>query len=164
LCEVTGDERAEWWERAIAAYPPYGESVSPRRKRPEPGPQDEEPRPVPDRSWSARRSIHERDARPDLVDYTALPAETGPTWAPDQLSVWPVEGGRFGLDAHYEGATGGQRAEYQAHRLAQLNLRATVQKDPSGGTRLRLGPLAHEAAWVALEAFLGRPLPPTRGD
>jgi hypothetical protein len=28
---------------------------------------------------------------------------------------------------------------------------------------LRLGPLAHEAAWVALEAFLGRPLPPTPG-
>ena len=22
----------------------------------------------------------------------ALPAETGPTWAPDQLSIWPVEG------------------------------------------------------------------------
>jgi F420H(2)-dependent quinone reductase len=21
--EVTGDERAEWWERAVAAYPPY---------------------------------------------------------------------------------------------------------------------------------------------
>jgi hypothetical protein len=96
-----------------------------------------------------------------MVAYTALPAETGPTWAPDQLSVWPVEGGRFGLDAHYEGATGAQRAEYQARKLAQLNLRATVQEGPSGGTTLRLGPLAHEAAWVALEAFLGRPLPPT---
>ena len=23
--EVTGDERAEWWERAVEAYPPYGE-------------------------------------------------------------------------------------------------------------------------------------------
>jgi hypothetical protein len=78
--------------------------------------------------------------------------------------LWPVEGGRFGLDAHYEGATGGQRAEYQAHKLAQLNLRATVQENPSGGTTLRLGPLAHEAAWVALEAFLGRPLPPTQAD
>ena len=137
--------------------------MSPRRKRPEPGPPDEEPRPAPDRSWSARRSIHERDARADLVAYTALPAETGPTWAPDQLSVWPVEGGRFGLDAHYEGATGGQRAEYQAHKLAELNLRATVHENPSGGTTLRLGPLAHDAAWVALEAFLGRPLPPTQG-
>ncbi|HEY0521176.1 MAG TPA: nitroreductase family deazaflavin-dependent oxidoreductase [Ilumatobacteraceae bacterium] len=23
--EVSGDERAEWWERAVAAYPPYAE-------------------------------------------------------------------------------------------------------------------------------------------
>jgi hypothetical protein len=138
--------------------------VIPGRKRREPRPPDNEPRPAPDRSWSARRSIHERDARADLVEYTALPAETGPTWAPDQLSVWPVEGGRFGLDAHYEGATGAQRAEYQAQKLAALNLRATVQEGSSGATTLRLGPLAHEAAWVALEAFLGRPLPPTPGD
>ena len=137
--------------------------MSPRRKRPPPEP-PEEPRPAADRAWSARRSIHERDARPDLVAYTPLPAETGPTWAPDQLSVWPVEGGRFGLDAHYEGETGAQRAEYQAQKLAALNLRATVHELPSGGSTLRLGPLAHEAAWVALEAFLGRPLPPARDD
>ena len=93
----------------------------PRRRRREPEPPDApEPRPAPDRTWSARRSIHERDARADLVAYTALPAETGPTWAPDQLSVWPVEGGRFGLDAHYEGDTGAQRAEYQAKRAEPL--------------------------------------------
>jgi len=133
------------------------------RKRARPDPLDAGPREPPDRSWSARRSIPERDARADLIAYTPLPAETGPTWAPDQLSVWPVEGGRFGLDAHYEGVTGRQRAEYQARKLAELNLRATVQENASGGTMLRLGPLAHEAAWVALEAFLGRPLPPTQG-
>lgn len=23
--EITGDERAEWWDRAVAAYPPYAE-------------------------------------------------------------------------------------------------------------------------------------------
>ena len=23
--EVTGEERARWWERAVAAYPPYAE-------------------------------------------------------------------------------------------------------------------------------------------
>src|SRR5688500_4745941 len=131
----------------------------PRRKRPDPGSSDKEPRPAPDRSWSARRSIHERDARTDLVAHTALPAETGPTWAPDQMSVWPVEGGRFGLDARYEGATGAQRAEYQAKKLAELNLRATVHESPLDYTTLRLGPLAHEAAWVAIEAFIGRPPP-----
>jgi hypothetical protein len=142
----------------------YGDLVSLRRRRPEAGPGDDDPRPVSDRSWSARRSIHERDARADLVAYTALPAETGPTWAPDQLSVWPVEGGRFGLDAHYEGPTGAQRAGYQAQKLAELNLRATVLEGGSSCSTLRLGPLAHEAAWVAIEAFIGRPPPQVRGN
>src|SRR3954465_2026771 len=136
----------------------------PRRKREKPPPPTTELIPTrpprdetqpDDRAWSSRRNVPERAARTDLVPYMALPAETGPTWAPDQLSVWPVEGGRFGLDAHYEGATGAQRAEYQAQKLAELNLRATVQESESAGTTLRLGPLTHEAAWVALEAFLG---------
>jgi hypothetical protein len=99
-----------------------------------------------------------------MVAHTALPAETGPTWAPDQMALWPVEGGRFGLDARYEGATGAQRAEYQAKKLAELNMRATVRESPLGGTTLRLGPLAHEAAWVAIEAFIGRPLPRAPGS
>ena len=129
------------------------------RKRPEPGPPDEEPRPAPDRSWSARRSIHERDARADMVGYTALPAETGPTWAPDQLSIWPVEGGRFGIDARYQGESGRARAEQQAARLQRVNLMAVAVRDEEeGGATLRLGPLAHSAAWVAIEAFLGRPI------
>src|SRR5918998_4954649 len=135
-----------------------------RRRRAPDQSDDTEARPAPDRAWSARRNIHERDADADLVAYTALPAETGPTWAPDRLSLWPVEGGRFGLDAHYEGDTGAQRADYQAQKLARLNLRATVQESASGGTTLRLGPLAHEAAWVALEAFIGRPPPRPPAD
>jgi hypothetical protein len=94
----------------------------------------------------------------ELVHYTALPAETGPTWAPDRLSVWPVEGGRYGIDAHYHGATGLTRAERQQQRLATSGLSASVRTDSDGGI-VRLGPLAHSAVWIALEAFLGRPLP-----
>ena len=54
--------------------------------------------------------MHARDASAgkDVVRYMPLPAETGPTWAPDRLSVWPVEGGRYGIDAQYHGATGGR--------------------------------------------------------
>lgn len=103
--------------------------------------------------------MHARDAAgADLVRFTALPAETGPTWAPDQLSVWPVEGGCFGIDAHYHGPTGAQRAEHQLERLGDAGLVATVRSGPQDGATLRLGPLAHQAAWLALEAFLGRPL------
>jgi hypothetical protein len=126
-----------------------------RRRKPKPAPEDV---PVDDRSWSARMNLHERDVGKEVARFTPLPAETGPTWAPDRLSVWPVEGGRFGIDAHYHGATGAQRAEHQVRRLAEAGLLATAREDPAGGTTLRLGPLAHQAAWLALEAFLGRPL------
>lgn len=110
-----------------------------------------------DRAWSAHTSVHPRAARADLVAYSALPAETGPTWAPDRLSVWPLEGGRYGMDAHYHGATGVERARVQQERLRRAGLAATVRQDDDG-TLVRLGPLAHAAAWLALEAFLGKPL------
>jgi hypothetical protein len=101
--------------------------------------------------------VHPRAASQELVDYTALPAETGPIWAPDRLSVWPVEGGRFGIDAHYHGSTGAARAKQQQHRLATAGLRASVRTH-NAETVLRLGPLGHQAVWLALEAFLGRPI------
>jgi hypothetical protein len=99
--------------------------------------------------------VHPKATRAELVAYSALPAETGPTWAPDQLSIWPVEGGRFGIDAHYHGATGVERARGQQQRLLKVGLEAAVREDDDGAL-IRLGPLAHSAAWVAIEAFLGR--------
>ena len=110
-----------------------------------------------DRSWSAHTSVHPRHARADLVAYTPLPAETGPVWAPDRLSVWPVEGGEYGIDAHYHGNTGIQRVTGQRERLKKVGVVATVKTDPDGGI-IRIGPLAHSATWLALEAFLGRPI------
>jgi hypothetical protein len=129
-----------------------------RRPIPDPEPDSEPDPPPPDRTWSARTNLHERDIGKDGARFTPLPAETGPIWAPDQLSIWPVEGGRFGLDAVYHGATGAQRAAHQVQRLARAGLLATVRPAPDDGAILRLGPLAHGAAWLALEAFLGRPL------
>jgi hypothetical protein len=77
--------------------------------------------------------------------------------------VWPVEGGRFGLDAHYHGSTGASRAEQQQRRLATAGLRASVRTQDAD-TVLRLGPLGHEAVWLALEAFLGRPIAGPQAD
>ena len=93
----------------------------------------------------------------------ALPAETGPALAPDRLSVWPVEGGRYGLDATYHGATGFERAEAQQQRLQATNLAASVRQEMSDGWTLRLGPLTHGAAWAAIQVFLGSPVPPHAG-
>lgn len=67
-----------------------------RGRPPASGARDE----VDDRAWSARSNMHARDVGKDVVRYMPLPAETGPTWAPDRLSIWPVEGGRYGIDAH----------------------------------------------------------------
>ena len=124
-----------------------------RKARQEP---DEPARPIDDRAWSAHART-EGGGR-ELVAQSALPAETGPIWAPDELSIWPVEGGRYGLDAHYEGRTGVQRAERQRERLERANLAASVRRHARGGATLRVGPLPHQAAWLALEAFLGRPI------
>jgi hypothetical protein len=110
-----------------------------------------------ERAWSARRSVHPRDASAELVHYSPLPAETGPVWAPDRLAVWPLEGGRYGIDAHYYGSTGVTRAERQAQRLGQTGLRASAHVDDEGAL-VRLGPLTHGAVWIALESFLGRPI------
>jgi hypothetical protein len=116
--------------------------------------------PVDDRAWSTRPRVGNPEPSANMVRYGALPAETGPTWAPDQLSIWPVEGGRFGLDAHYHGRTGAQRAHHQRSRLEAVNIAATVSTSPAGETTLRIGPLQHQAAWLALEAFLGKPVDP----
>jgi hypothetical protein len=111
---------------------------------------------VTDRDWSAHTSVPPRAIGSDVALHSALPAETGPTWAPDRLSVWPVEGGRYGIDAHYHGKTGYERARGQRDRLAKAGVTASVKREGEGGL-IRLGPLAHAATWVALEAFLGRP-------
>jgi hypothetical protein len=118
---------------------------------------DEQDEPVDDRTWSTRP----RESRAEALGQSALPAETGPIWAPDELSVWPVEGGRYGIDAHYHGRTGARRAKHQQSRLEQANLTASLRPHSSGGATLRLGPLQHQAAWLALEAFLGRPIDTT---
>ena len=133
-----------------------------RRRKKEPEPSTEIVAPAlaapDDRAWSARRNLGSaRRARTSCPTWRC-PPRPGPLWAPDELAIWPVEGGRFGLDARYQGSSGRERAVAQAQRLERVNLDATVRENPDGGAILRLGPLAHQAAWVAIEAFLGRPL------
>ena len=45
-----------------------------------------------------------------------------------------------------------------------MNLAVALREEDDGGATLRLGPLAHQAAWLAIEAFLGRPLTATEED
>ena len=134
-----------------------------RRKQQEPSKDIVPARPeqpeIDDRAWSSRRNVPERAARADLVPFMALPAETGPTWAPDQLSIWPVEGGRFGSTRATRARAAASAPSSRPQRLHRVNLMAVAVRDEDeGGATLRLGPLAHSAAGVAIEAFLGRPI------
>ena len=73
---------------------------------------------------------------------------------PDKLSLWPVEGGRFGLDATFSGAFGKDYAKEHRSALKQSGLKASLRRDGDTWT-LRMGPLTADAARVSVEAFLG---------
>lgn len=75
-------------------------------------------------------------------------------WAPHRLSIWPVGGGRYGIDAHHHIPTGVEPTTLKQERLKKV---AIVKRDTQSAL-IRIGPVAHAAAWLALEAFLGRPL------
>ena len=90
-------------------------------------------------------------------DRRADPGRTSKTCVLDRLSVWPLEGGQYGIGAQYHWATGRTRADWQSQRPAESGMQAGVRVDEDGAL-VRLGPLAHGAVWLALESFLGRPL------
>jgi hypothetical protein len=64
------------------------------------------------------------------MDSDRLPGQSVPV--PDRLTIWPVDDGRYGLDATFQGASGYERAE---HHQADL---------------LRRGfPIASAKSWAA---------------
>jgi hypothetical protein len=74
---------------------------------------------------------------------------------PDKLSLWPVEGGRFGLDATFSGAFGKDYAKEHRSALKRAGLKASLRRDGEQAWTLRMGPLTADAARVSVEAFLG---------
>jgi hypothetical protein len=73
------------------------------------------------------------------------------------LSVWPPDGGQYGIDAHNHGQTGRSRADWQSRRLDETGFRAIVREER---TALSYG----SGRWVTARygspprAFLGQPL------
>jgi len=74
---------------------------------------------------------------------------------PDRLTLWPVEGGRFGLDATFSGAFGRDYAKEHRHALRLGGLDATLRSEGGDVVVLRMGPLTADAARAAVDAFLG---------
>jgi hypothetical protein len=72
----------------------------------------------------------------------------------DRLSVWPMEDGRYGLDATFQGATGYERAERHEQALREARIEFSLRQELGGGWTLRFGPLDREQVSNALSSFV----------
>ncbi|HEX3518204.1 MAG TPA: hypothetical protein VHT29_04130 [Solirubrobacteraceae bacterium] len=83
----------------------------------------------------------------------ALPAlPVGPV--PDRLTIWPMDDGRYGLDATFHGATGYARALQHDAELTHSGVAHAFRQELDGGWTLRFGPLQATAIAQALAAFV----------
>ena len=81
-----------------------------------------------------------------------LPAAAGPV--PDRLTIWPIDDGRYGLDASFQGARGHERAAMHEAELRRCGARYAFKQEFDGAWTLRLGPLPAAAVARALAAFV----------
>lgn len=81
-----------------------------------------------------------------------LPIQAGPV--PDRLTIWPVDDGRYGLDATFQGASGYQRAEHHQAELDRVGIKYKFQQELDGAWTLRFGPLRAVEVARAMSAFV----------
>ena len=81
-----------------------------------------------------------------------LPTKAGPV--PDRLAIWPLDDGRYGLDATFQGATGYQRAQQHQLDLEEAGAPHTFRQELNGAWTLRFGPLSAAEIARALSAFV----------
>lgn len=81
-----------------------------------------------------------------------LPAKAGPV--PDRLTIWPIDDGRYGLDATFQGASGYDRAEHHRAELETQGVPHSFRQELDGAWTLRFGPLRALDVGRALSAFV----------
>jgi hypothetical protein len=81
-----------------------------------------------------------------------LPMKAGPV--PDRLTIWPVDDGRYGLDATFQGASGYERAEHHQAELDRHGASYKFKQELDGGWTLRFGPLRAIEVARAMAAFV----------
>ncbi len=81
-----------------------------------------------------------------------LPTKAGPV--PDRLTIWPIDDGRYGLDATFQGETGFQRAQVHQDQLEKEGVPHTFRQELNGAWTLRFGPLPAADIATALGAFV----------
>jgi hypothetical protein len=86
-----------------------------------------------------------------------LPVKAGPV--PDKLTIWPVDDGRYGLDATFQGASGYQRAEHHQQGLRRRGVPHTFRQELGGGLDAALRPLPrHRRSGCSVGVRLLNPL------
>jgi len=85
-------------------------------------------------------------------DSAGLPSVAGPV--PDRLTIWPVDDGRYGLDATFQGASGYERADRHLRELTQGGVPYSFRQELDGGWTLRFGPLRAVEIAAAMSAFV----------
>lgn len=81
-----------------------------------------------------------------------LPTKAGPV--PDRIAIWPLDEGRYGLDATFQGASGFERAENHEAMLRQAGISYSFRQEFDGAWTLRFGPLTAAEVGTALGAFV----------
>jgi hypothetical protein len=72
----------------------------------------------------------------------------------DKLTLWPVDDGRYGLDAVFQGSTGHERCEEHRAALDTAGVKCRVVQGMDDSWSLRLGPLTAHEAGRAVSAFV----------
>lgn len=70
------------------------------------------------------------------------------------MTIWPMDDGRYGLDATFQGASGYERAERHEEALREANVAHSFRQELDGGWTLRFGPLSAAEVGTALGAFV----------
>jgi hypothetical protein len=72
----------------------------------------------------------------------------------DRLTLWPVDDGRYGLDAVFQGASGYERCEQHKAALAMAGVKHQVLQNMDNSWSLRFGPLTALEVGKAVAAFV----------
>jgi hypothetical protein len=70
------------------------------------------------------------------------------------LTIWPVDDGRYGLDATFQNAPGYERADHHREELSRRQVPHSFRQELDNGWTLRFGPLRAVDVAAALAAFV----------
>ena len=72
----------------------------------------------------------------------------------DKLTLWPMDDGRYGLDAVFQGASGYERCEEHRNSLEQADVRCSLVQGMDNSWSLRFGPLTAHEVGQAISIFV----------